>query len=98
MTIGEYIQDTAKWLEPELSSIFTAEQEKDVTVQAALYSLNAGVDNALYCAGVDISSYKVDSADFVDGKTVVSEGIDANYMDMINYAVFGLIKTVLENK
>lgn len=26
------------------------------------------------------------------GKTVVSEGIDANYMDMINYALFGLIK------
>ena len=27
-----------------------------------------------------------------NGKTVVSEGIDANYIDMINYAVFGLIK------
>lgn len=27
-----------------------------------------------------------------DGRTIVSEGIDANYMDMINYAVFGLIK------
>jgi len=27
-----------------------------------------------------------------NGRTVVSEGIDANYMDMINYAVFGLIK------
>lgn len=26
------------------------------------------------------------------GKTLVSEGIDANYMDMINYAIFGLIK------
>lgn len=26
------------------------------------------------------------------GKTLVSEGIDANYMDMINYSVFGLIK------
>jgi len=26
------------------------------------------------------------------GKTVISEGIDANYMDMINYAVFALIK------
>ena len=26
------------------------------------------------------------------GKTIVSEGIDANYMDMINYSVFGLIK------
>ena len=27
-----------------------------------------------------------------DGKTLVSEGIDANYLDMINYSVFGLIK------
>jgi len=26
------------------------------------------------------------------GQTVVSEGIDANYLDMINYAVFALIK------
>jgi Nucleotide modification associated domain 1 len=26
------------------------------------------------------------------GKTIVSEGVDANYMDMINYAVFALIK------
>ncbi len=26
------------------------------------------------------------------GKTLISEGIDANYFDMINYAVFGLIK------
>lgn len=27
-----------------------------------------------------------------DGQTSVSEGIDANYMDMINYALFALIK------
>lgn len=27
-----------------------------------------------------------------DGETLISEGIDANYMDMINYAVFALIK------
>lgn len=27
-----------------------------------------------------------------DGKTKVSEGIDANYMDMINYSLFALIK------
>lgn len=26
------------------------------------------------------------------GKTLVSEGVDANYMDMINYSLFGLIK------
>ena len=28
----------------------------------------------------------------LEGATKVSEGVDANYMDMINYAVFGLIK------
>ena len=27
-----------------------------------------------------------------DGQTLISEGIDANYSDMINYAVFALIK------
>jgi len=27
-----------------------------------------------------------------DGKTIISEGLDANYTDMINYAVFALIK------
>ena len=28
----------------------------------------------------------------LQGETLVSEGIDANYMDIINYAVFGVIK------
>lgn len=27
-----------------------------------------------------------------DGRTIISEGIDANYMDMINYAIFAIIK------
>lgn len=27
-----------------------------------------------------------------DGKTIISEGIDANYQDIINYSVFALIK------
>jgi len=31
-----------------------------------------------------------------DGQTIVSEGIEANYLDMINYAIFGLIKLVFE--
>ncbi|MGQ1909402.1 DUF1599 domain-containing protein [Marinifilum sp. RC60d5] len=31
------------------------------------------------------------------GKTLISEGIDANYFDMINYSVFGLIKLEFEN-
>jgi hypothetical protein len=31
------------------------------------------------------------------GKTIASEGIDANYLDMINYAVFAMIKIEFEN-
>ncbi len=32
------------------------------------------------------------------GKTIMSEGIDANYLDMINYAVFAMIKLEFEDK
>lgn len=34
----------------------------------------------------------------LSGFTKVSEGVDANYMDMMNYAIFGLIKLVLEKE
>ena len=36
--------------------------------------------------------YRTKQIEGHDGATLVSEGIDANYMDMINYSVFGLIK------
>ncbi len=36
--------------------------------------------------------YRTKQIESLDGKTLISEGIDANYMDMINYALFGLIK------
>lgn len=32
------------------------------------------------------------------GKTLISEGIDANYMDMINYSLFALIKLICEGE
>lgn len=32
----------------------------------------------------------------LQGQTLVSEGIDANYMDMLNYSVFALIKLLIE--
>ncbi|MBO5187348.1 MAG: DUF1599 domain-containing protein [Prevotella sp.] len=35
---------------------------------------------------------RVKEIENIDGDTMVSEGIDANYMDIINYAVFGAIK------
>ena len=32
------------------------------------------------------------------GKTIISEGIDANYLDIINYAIFSLIHLNLNKK
>jgi hypothetical protein len=31
------------------------------------------------------------------GQTIISEGLDANYQDIINYSLFALIKLLLEN-
>jgi hypothetical protein len=36
--------------------------------------------------------YRTKQIESNEGKTIVSEGIDANYMDMINYSLFALIK------
>jgi hypothetical protein len=33
-----------------------------------------------------------------NGKTLISEGIDANYSDMVNYAIFALIKIDFEGE
>ena len=40
--------------------------------------------------------YRTKQIESLSGETLVSEGIDANYMDMINYSVFGLIKLEFE--
>ena len=51
--------------------------------------------------GMRVSSYtdfiltkieRIKEIENLEGETLVSEGIDANYMDIINYAVFGVIK------
>lgn len=40
--------------------------------------------------------YRTKQIEELGGETLVSEGIDANYADMINYAVFAIIKLVIE--
>jgi hypothetical protein len=40
---------------------------------------------------------RVKSIENNKGKTLVSEGIDANYQDMINYAIFAMIHLEEEN-
>ena len=55
--------------------------------------------------GMRVSSYtdliltkieRIKEIENLSGETLVSEGIDANYMDIINYSVFGLIKLRVE--
>ena len=44
---------------------------------------------------VDLILMKIERTKEIEdhgGLTIISEGIDANYFDMINYAVFGIIK------
>ncbi len=36
--------------------------------------------------------YRIKQIEDHDGKTIISEGLDANFRDIINYAVFSLIK------
>lgn len=36
--------------------------------------------------------YRIKQIESQGGQTLISEGIDSNYMDMVNYALFGLIK------
>lgn len=41
--------------------------------------------------------FRVKQIEDNQGKTIISEGVDANYMDMINYSVFALIKLTGKN-
>ena len=40
--------------------------------------------------------YRTKEIESNEGQTIVSEGVDANYRDMVNYAIFGLIKLHFE--
>ncbi len=42
--------------------------------------------------------YRTKQIEELQGKTLVSEGIGANYQDMINYSVFALIKLEIEKE
>ena len=51
-----------------------------------------GMRISSYTEVILMKLYRTKQIEDLAGKTLVSEGIDANFMDMINYAVFGLIK------
>ena len=48
--------------------------------------------NSSYVDLIRMKLYRTKQIEDNQNQTLISEGIDANYMDMINYAIFGLIK------
>ncbi len=56
-----------------------------------------GMRVSSYADLIFMKIFRTKQIELLDGKTLVSEGVAANYMDMMNYAVFGLIKLTLEN-
>ena len=87
---------------PDDMSVETALGEYDRLAEDSLQLMlrkNHDYDEAW--RGMRISSYtdlilqkifRTKQIEELDGAVWISEGIDANYMDMMNYAVFGLIK------
>ena len=97
-------------LGPTLENVCTAEEAMALYEKyaAATYELmvkkNHDYDEAW--RGMRISSYtdiilmkiwRTKQIEELGGKTLVSEGIDANYQDMINYSIFALIKLEIES-
>ena len=83
-------------------------ESADITVEEALalydkHAKNHDYDEAWrsmrissYTDLILMKIYRTKQIESLAGQTLVSEGIDANYMDMINYSVFGLIKIEFE--
>ena len=68
-------------------------QENDVRkVDEGEVSEFIGIINYCVMALIQLEKGVVEQPDLNNaGKTLVSEGIDANYQDMINYAIFAMI-------
>ena len=57
-----------------------------------------GMRVSSYADLIFMKIFRTKQIEALNGKTLVSEGIAANYMDMLNYAVFGLIPLTIENE
>lgn len=57
-----------------------------------------GMRVSSYADLIYMKLFRTKQIENLGGNTLVSEGIAANYMDMMNYAVFALIKLTIENE
>ena len=94
--LSEGVSDTAD-LSPE-SALALYDRFMNQTKQL-MYAKNHDYDEAWrsmrissYTDLILMKVYRTKQIENHAGRTLVSEGVDANYMDMINYALFGLIK------
>jgi len=93
--------------ELELDIEFASKLYSDKIDLAKSLMMNKNHDYGEAWRGMRVSSYtdlilmkifRVKQIEDNSGETIVSEGIDANYLDIINYAIFAMIKLEIENK
>lgn len=94
--LAEGYSDTSDMTNEEVLVLYN---QYMTTTKELMYAKNHDYDEAWrkmrissYTDLILMKIYRTKQIESHGGKTIVSEGIDANYMDMINYALFGLIK------
>jgi len=92
--------------EPDLKPAIAIQLYKKYIYQARDLMMNKNHDYGEAWRNMRISSLtdiilmkllRIKQIEDNEGKTMVSEGLDANYYDIINYAIFALIKLLLES-
>ena len=84
MTNDEALAAYDRWAESTLQLMLRKNHDYDEAWR--------GMRVSSYTDLILMKIFRTKQIESLSGATLVSEGIDANYMDMMNYAVFGLIK------
>lgn len=84
MTAEEALEAYDKWAQKTLDLMLRKNHDYDEAWR--------GMRVSSYTDLILMKIFRTKQIETLSGATLVSEGIDANYMDMMNYAVFGLIK------
>ncbi len=84
MTVAEALESYDKYAARSLELMLRKNHDYDEAWR--------GMRVSSYTDLILMKLYRTKQIESLCGNTLVSEGVDANYMDMMNYAVFGLIK------
>lgn len=84
MSAEEALEAYDKWAQKTLDLMLCKNHDYDEAWR--------GMRVSSYTDLILMKIFRTKQIETLSGATLVSEGIDANYMDMMNYAVFGLIK------